>query len=161
VLERNRKVLFDIVARDAHPWTYRADFEREHPELLDRVRFHSVIFDEEKKALLRRCHMMAAPSHYESFGLMYVEAMAFGRAVIGCPVGGVPEIVTDGETGLLVKPDDEAALAEAILALADDRDRCAALGRAGRERFLSHFTAERMARETAEFYEAMMSQPRA
>jgi hypothetical protein len=157
VLGRNRKARFDIVARDVPPWTFRADFEREHPELLDRVTFHSRISDEEKKSLLRRCHMMVAPSRYESFGLMYVEAMAFGRAVIGCPVGGVPEIVADGQTGLLVKPDDEEALAEAILALAADPNRCAALGRAGRERFLSDFTAERMARETAAFYERVLS----
>jgi glycosyltransferase involved in cell wall biosynthesis len=100
--------------------------------------------------------MMVAPSHYESFGMMYVEAMAFGRATIGCPVGGVPEIVLDGRTGLLVKPDDEHALAEAILSLAADPQRCAAMGRAGYERFHERFTAERMAEETLTFYEAVL-----
>jgi glycosyltransferase involved in cell wall biosynthesis len=156
VLARDPRVRFDIVARDAPPWTFGADFRKRHPHLLDRLTFHSGITEDRKKELLRRCHMMVAPSHYESFGMMYVEAMAFGRATIGCPVGGVPEIVLDGRTGLLVKPDDEQALADAILSLAADPQRCAAMGRAGYERFLERFTVERMARETLELYESVL-----
>ena len=139
VLARNRRVRFNIVARDVPPWTFGADFRKSRPDLLDRVKFHSGITEDRKKELLRRCHLMVAPSHYESFGMMYVEAMAFGRATIGCPVGGVPEIVLDGQTGLLVRPDDEGALAEAILSLAADPQRCAAMGRAGYERFRERF----------------------
>jgi hypothetical protein len=156
VLARNPRIRFDIVARDVPPWTFGADFRKRHPHLLGRLKFYSRITEDQKKELLRRCHMMAAPSHYESFGLMYVEAMAFGRATIGCPVGGVPEIVLDGQTGLLVKPDDEQALAEAILSLAADPQRCAAMGRAGYERFRERFTVERMAQETLAFYESVL-----
>jgi len=155
VLARDPRVRFDIVARDVAPWTFGADFRKRRPDLLDRLKFHSGITEDRKKELLRRCHMMVAPSHYESFGMMYVEAMAFGRATIGCPVGGVPEIVLDGQTGLLVKPDDEQALAEAILSLAADPQRCAAMGRTGYERFRERFTVERMARETLAFYESV------
>ncbi len=156
VLARDRRVQFDIVARDVPPWTFGADFRKSRPDLLDRVKFHSAITEDRKKELLRRCRMMIAPSHYESFGMMFVEAMAFGRATIGCPVGGVPEIVLDGRTGLLVKPDDEGALAEAILSLAADPQRCAAMGQAGYERFRERFTAERMAEETLAFYESVL-----
>jgi glycosyltransferase involved in cell wall biosynthesis len=156
VLARDPRVRFDIVARDTPPWTFGADFRKRHPHLLDRLTFHSGITEDRKKELLRRCHMMVAPSHYESFGMMYVEAMAFGRATIGCPVGGVPEIVLDGRTGLLVKPDDEQALADAILSLAADPQRCAAMGRAGYERFRDHFTVERMAKETLAFYGSVL-----
>jgi glycosyltransferase involved in cell wall biosynthesis len=156
VLARDPRVRFDIVARDVPPWTFGADFRKSRPDLLDRVKFHSGITEDRKKELLRRCHMMVAPSHYESFGMMYVEAMAFGRATIGCPVGGVPEIVLDGRTGLLVKPDDERALAEAILSLAADPTRCARMGQAGYERFLERFTVERMARESLAFYQSVL-----
>jgi hypothetical protein len=157
VLARDARVRFDVVARDVAPWSFGADFRKRRRDLIDRVKFHSGITEERKKELLRGCHVMAAPSHYESFGMMYVEAMAFGRATIGCPVGGVPEIVLDGQTGLLVKPDDERALAEAILSLAADPQRCAAMGRTGYERFRERFTVERMARETLAFYESVLS----
>ena len=151
---------FDIVARDVAPWSFGADFRKSRPDLLDRVKFHPAITEERKKELLRGCHVMVAPSHYESFGMMYVEAMAFGRATIGCPVGGVPEIVQDGQTGLLVKPDDERALAKAILSLAADPQRCAAMGRAGYERFRERFTLERTAREMLAFYESVLENRR-
>lgn len=81
----------------------------------------------------------------EPFGLVNVEAMAMGKPVVAFAHGALPEIVADEETGLLVLPGDEAALAEAVIALLRDPAWRAAIGRAGRTRVEAHFTAEQMA----------------
>ena len=66
------------------------------------------------------CDLFVAPSRFESFGLVFVEAMRVGKAVIGCRAGGMPEVVADGLNGLLVEPGDPAGLADALVRLAGD-----------------------------------------
>ena len=94
---------------------------------------------------LRRWDLLVLPSRQEGFGLVLLEAMAAGRAVVATSQGGIPEVVDDGKTGLLVPPGDPVALAEALLALEQERERVIRLGRAARqsvqERFPSHRTA--------------------
>ena len=80
------------------------------------------------------------PSENEGFGRVVVEAMAMARAVVATAVGGVPEIVRDGETGILVPPAAPAALADAVRSLLDDPARAARLGAAGRARAESRFS---------------------
>ncbi len=96
--------------------------------------------------------IVVVPSLGEGFGMVALEAMERGRPVIASAVGGLPEIVVDGETGLVVPSGDAEALAEAIVALAGDLERAAAMGAAGRERALSEFTPERSARRIEELY---------
>jgi glycosyltransferase involved in cell wall biosynthesis len=90
-------------------------------------------------ALLADCDIVALPSHQENLPLSLIEGMAYGRAVIGTPVGAVADIVRPGETGLLVPPGDAAVLAAALKALIEDADLRARLGegamRLHRERF--------------------------
>ena len=83
------------------------------------------------------------PSHGEHFGRVLVEAMALGKPVVATDAGGVPEIVVDGETGLLVPPGDPPALAAAIARLVEDPAQRARLGEAGRRRATSEFSLER------------------
>src|SRR5262249_6320833 len=78
--------------------------------------------------------VFACPSSYEPLGIVNLEAMACGTAVVASRVGGIPEVVGDGETGLLVPPDDPGALAGALGALLAAPDRAAAMGRRGGER---------------------------
>ena len=78
--------------------------------------------------------------------------MERARPVIASAVGGLPEIVADGETGLVVPPADADALAQAIVALAGDLARAETMGAAGRERALSEFTPERCVQRTEELY---------
>jgi glycosyltransferase involved in cell wall biosynthesis len=87
--------------------------------------------------------IVVVPSLGEGFGMVALEAMERARPVIASAVGGLPEIVADGETGLVVEPGDAEALADAIVALAGDLDRAGAMGRAGRERAVQEFTPER------------------
>lgn len=75
---------------------------------------------------------MVMPSREEAFGVAVLEAAACGRPTIASRVGGVPEVIRDNETGLLVPPGDEAALAQALLRLVRDPETCRRMGEAGR-----------------------------
>jgi alpha-maltose-1-phosphate synthase len=107
--------------------------------------------------LLSHSTLFACPSVYEPLGIVNLEAMACGTAVVASKVGGIPEVVADGETGLLVPPDDPDALAESITALTRDRDRAKAMGAAGRERAQSQFDWGKIAGQTAELYRSVVA----
>lgn len=98
-------------------------------------------------------HTSIAP---EPFGRVLIEGMAMARPVVASAAGGVPEIVLDGETGLLVKPGDVEGFAAAILSLLQDPERAAALGRAGRRRVEERFTLQHHARQVQEVYAAVL-----
>ena len=97
----------------------------------DRVEFVGRLDDEAVAARLRESHVLAVPSRYEPFGMVYLEAMGFGCVPLATTVGGAGEFVRDGESGVLVPPDDPRAVAAALRDL-DDRDRLAAMGTAAR-----------------------------
>jgi alpha-maltose-1-phosphate synthase len=118
--------------------------------------------------VLSHATVFVCPSIYEPFGLVNLEAMACEVAVVASAVGGIPEIVVDGETGYLVPCDvaagetDAAAagrfaegLAERINALLADPDRASAFGRAGRQRVVDHFSWSSVAARTAELYRGL------
>ena len=102
--------------------------------------------------LLSHATVFACPSLYEPLGIVNLEAMACGTAVVASAVGGIPEVVSDGETGLLVPPDDPEALAIALNALLGDPARADAFGRAGRERAVAEFGWQAVAAQTASLY---------
>jgi glycosyltransferase involved in cell wall biosynthesis len=101
--------------------------------------------------------IVLVPSMGEGFGMVALEAMERGRAVVASAVGGLPEIVAAGETGLLVPPGDADALAEAIVGLARDPGRVRAFGLAGRARALASFSQERCTTRTEALYRAALS----
>ena len=101
---------------------------------------------------LTHAAVFAIPSIYEPLGIVNLEAMACGTAVAGSRTGGIPEVVADGETGLLVPPDDPQALAEALNALLRDPARARAMGQAGRKRAIAEFGWPAIAAQTAELY---------
>ena len=102
--------------------------------------------------LLTHATVFAIPSIYEPLGIVNLEAMACGTAVVGSRTGGIPEVVADGETGLLVPPGEPEPLAEALNALIRDPDRAAAMGRAGRKRAVTEFGWAAIAAQTAALY---------
>ncbi len=104
----------------------------------DRVRFAGRLSDAELADVLREGHVLAVPSRYEGFGIVYLEGMSFGLPAIASRAGGASDTVTDGETGVLVDPDDPAAVARALDRFAADPDRLAAMGRAARRRYEEH-----------------------
>jgi starch synthase len=102
--------------------------------------------------LLTHALVFACPSVYEPLGIVNLEAMACATAVVASRVGGIPEVVDDGVTGLLVPPDDPASLAEALNLLLRDPGRADAMGQAGRERAVGEFSWDAVAAQTAELY---------
>jgi starch synthase len=112
--------------------------------------------------LLSAATVFVCPSIYEPFGLVNLEAMACETAVVASRVGGIPEIVVEGETGELVDWDEtapqafEAGLAEKIGALLADPDRAARMGEAGRRRVLERFSWRTIADRTVELYRSLL-----
>jgi glycogen synthase len=101
--------------------------------------------------------VFVCPSIYEPFGLINLEAMACETPVVASAVGGIPEVVEDGRTGLLVPPGEPAALAEAIRWVLAHPDEGRALGRAGRRRVEERFTWARVAEQTESVYRAAVA----
>ncbi len=103
--------------------------------------------------------IFALPSIDEPFGRAVVEAMAVELPVIGTRSGGVPEIVVEGETGLLVQPGDPADLARALTRLVRDADVRRSMGKAGRARAADLFDVDRTAARVQAVYEEMLGRP--
>jgi glycosyltransferase involved in cell wall biosynthesis len=117
------------------------------------VRCVSGISDDDLAGLYAEAHVAVVPSLYEGFSLPAIEAMACGVPLVATTGGALPEVVgSDGETALLVEPDDGEALAGAIRRIMDDDALAARLGQGGRRRVLGRFTWEATARGTAEQY---------
>ena len=107
--------------------------------------------------VFERAEVVVVPSFGEGFGMVALEAMERGRPVIASSVGGLPEIVEEGVTGLLVPPGDAGALAAAIRELARDPGRTAEMGAAGRARALEAFSQERCTDRIDELYRAALA----
>lgn len=120
------------------------------------------------RQVLTHATVFVCPSVYEPFGLVNAEAMACGTAVVASAVGGIPEVVVDGETGLLVgfepRPDGSPAdparfasdLSSAIDELLADPGRATRMGAAGRLRVLEHFDWEGVAQRTVQLYRSLL-----
>ena len=114
-----------------------------------------VVFAGERAAddVLGELDVVALPSWTEGLPLVVLEAMAHARPVVATPVGGTPEVVLDGETGLLVPPRDPRALAAALQRLVDDADLRRRLGEAGKRRAVERFSAGAMTSRMLELYD--------
>jgi glycosyltransferase involved in cell wall biosynthesis len=106
----------------------------------------------------RSAEVIVMPSRWEGFPLVALEAMRAGLAIIATNVGGLPEIVEDGETGLLIPPNDAGALVEAIRSL--DSERLKQMGLAAAERFSRRWTSEASHRLLSDLYRRTMRRPR-
>ena len=134
----------------------RRDLERlsQRLGLTDRIDFMGWISEEEKHRMLCECRMFVIPSVHEAYGMVAAEAMSYGKPVIASNTGGLPEVV--GDAGMLIPPQDEKALAEAISSLDGDAEKRLAMGRAARER-MKAFSWDEMARRTGVLYSELVS----
>jgi glycosyltransferase involved in cell wall biosynthesis len=143
----------------------RTELEQTARQLGISDRFHLFGFRRDVPDLMRAIDVMCLPSHREPFGLVYVEAALAEKPVIACNAGGAPEIITQGENGLLVPPPPTAcangenipALAEAILAILTNRDQAATMGRRGRQQALDRFGWPTYLKNLHELYDRVVS----
>jgi glycosyltransferase involved in cell wall biosynthesis len=136
------------------------EFCESHPELVaTRVLAPGRITEYELDRLYRECSALVAPSRYESFGLMYVEAFARCKPVIGCRAGGIPEVVREGETGFLVAPGSVDELIAAMVRLAESPGLRREMGRRARSDFESRFSDRMMAERSIALYQQHVGPP--
>jgi glycosyltransferase involved in cell wall biosynthesis len=121
----------------------------------DRITFAG--FREDVPSLIAGMDVFVLPSLNEGLGRVLIMAMALGKPIVATRVGGVPELLDEGEAGLLVPPGDPAALADAISSLLVDPARAKALGEAGRRRAL-RYSAESMLHALAKLYREVMDE---
>jgi teichuronic acid biosynthesis glycosyltransferase TuaC len=106
--------------------------------------------------VMAACDVFSMPSFEEPFGLVFLEAMAMKRPVIGVNNGGTPEVVEHGKAGLLSEPWNVEELSRNIVTLLRDPALRASMGAYGRSRVLDYFNAERMAADAGNAYAAVL-----
>ncbi len=121
----------------------------------DHVRFAGSV--EDGAAVLSQMDIFVLPSHMEGMSNSLLEAMAAGKPIVATNVGGNPEVVVDGKTGLLVPPKNPKALARAILRLLANPGLARSLGEAGRVRVESEFTLEKMVARMEALYDRLLA----
>lgn len=121
----------DVVGPEADPgYAARVRAQVYEKGLSDRIRFRGALDDEALKGALEESHVLAVPSSYEGFGIVYMEGMGFGLPALATTSGAASETIRHGENGFLIAPGDAAGLGRHVMRLAQDR---ALLGRMGLE----------------------------
>jgi sugar transferase (PEP-CTERM/EpsH1 system associated) len=126
-------------------------FKVESLKLEGKVQFMG--FRNDIPEILSRFNVFALSSLTEGISISLLEAMASSKPVVATNVGGNPEVVVDGETGILVPPKEPERIAEAIIKILSDRDMAKRMGEAGRKTVEEKFSLERMVKEYQEIYE--------
>jgi len=123
----------------------------------DLITFPGFVRESEKPLYFKAADVFVLPSYDEIFGIVNLEAMACETPVVATRVGGIPEIVKDGENGLLVPPKDPDALADAIIYLLENEDVRKKMGKNAREK-VKNYSWERIAEMTEEVYKSLIEQ---
>jgi len=123
----------------------------------DRVTVLGPVDQTDLLAWYRKVDVVVVPTlNYESFSYTCAQAMAAGLPVVASRVGGIPETIEDGKSGLLIEPGDSTGLAEAVVRLLKDRPLRHRLGRAARDKSRTDFAADKVARQTLEVYASVL-----
>lgn len=158
ILSKFKDVDFEILGID-HKNHYYNEFKKSVSiEILNRVSFKGRVNDEVLKRAYNDCDIFVAPSRYESFGLVYIEAMSYGKPVIGAKVGGVAEIIDDYENGLFFELENPQDLADKIIFLINNKDIRSKLGFSARQKIENYFTKEILSSKSINYYESLLVQ---
>lgn len=134
---------------------YQNSFIKNNPSDAGNVTFLGEITHDQKVEEYMNCDIFAAPSLYESFGLIYIEAMSFGKPVIGCRAGGTIEVIKDKEVGYLIEPGSVDELSESISRLVTHPELRIQMGEAAQRRVKALFTADIMAEKSYRMLESI------
>lgn len=137
--------------------TYKDYFLSKYNEFSERVIFEGYISDEEIIDRYSNCDIFIAPSRFESFGLIFLEAMIFSKPVIGTNIGGIPEVVENGVSGILIENENSEDLKNSLIKLIENKDIRENMGKNGRRIYEEKFTAEIMANKFIDYYKNILS----
>jgi glycosyltransferase involved in cell wall biosynthesis len=142
-----------------HGVNYPEAFRLRHPSVADRVSFDGYVTERELHERYAGAHLLLHPAWYESFGLIFLEAMRAGLPTVAWKTGGAVEVFPDGRAdgAVLVEPGDADGFVDVVRELATDSDARSAIGRCARARFETRFPLQRMATETGAFYEGVVA----
>jgi glycosyltransferase involved in cell wall biosynthesis len=143
-------VHYVIVGSDDSDYADRLKRLAHELKIADRV--HIVGFQDPVQPFLAALDLYVHPALMEGFGIAVVEAMAMGKAVVATTTGGIPEVVTQGVTGLLVPPGDAKLLAETVVLLLEDRTRREQMGLCGKTRAQERFSLDAYVAQMEQLY---------
>jgi glycosyltransferase involved in cell wall biosynthesis len=146
-----------IVGKGDKNYQYKLDLLVKNLNLEDNIEFLG--FQEDVNSVLSRFEIFVLPSIREGFGIVLLEAMAMKKAVVASRVGGIPEIVQDGRTGLLVPPGNSIAIADAIHRLIENESLRHQFEKAGYDRICQDFSRQKMIEEISTVYTRLAHQP--
>ena len=157
ILSGNKKITLDIVGNDIPQAPgdilFKEYFSKTvNKNLQKRVRFHGYVTNAKVKNFYKYCDVLIAPSRYESFGLIYLEAFSYGKPVIGTKAGGIPEVVKNNKTGLLVGINNSKEIAKAVLKIFENINLRKELGENAFKDVRTNFTVDRMVDKTLDIY---------
>ena len=152
------EISFTLAGPAGDPSIRRA-FEEQatEPAVRDAVRFLGAVSDAELARLYTEADLVCAPSRYESHGVVLIEAMMYGKAIVTCDAGGIGEVVQPDHQALVVTPGDSAELARCLRRLAADPELRSELGRAGRLTYEDRFAASSVTSQMEAFIERVVT----
>ncbi|RZL50487.1 MAG: glycosyltransferase family 1 protein [Pedobacter sp.] len=154
VIQKCQDVIFEIIGKDPMN-EYENPFRTINDDTVNRkVYFKGMLENDAVQKSYAECDIFVAPSRYESFGLIYIEAMSYGKAVIGCNVGGVPEIIQHEFNGLFAETQDYISLSDTLIKLIENKEFRYKLGKNARKTVEDRFSGETLAINSMKYYEA-------
>ena len=131
--------------------TYKAKFK----ECSEFLNYLGWVTGEEKNRYLNECGILVLPSYYEGFPVSIIEAMLRKSAVIATNVGGIPDIINDGQDGILIEPKDPVALKNALMSLINDKEKAKILGQKGKEKVKKYYSVEKNIDKLMSIYKSL------
>ena len=162
ILSSNSNVEFNIVGKPSHLLSngqnYQEAFTSQYSSQpwFSKVRFLGQVDDNHLNQLYANCDIFVAPSRFESFGLIFLEAMRFSKPVIGCNAGGMAEIIRDGENGLLAEPNSVESLTNTLKELINDPKLRQSMASKARQIFEKEYTLTAMADRYEKYFNRIL-----
>lgn len=154
IIRKNSAIRFKIIGSD--PMDLKKSYKSN--ELFnDNVQFLGNVSSSVLEDKLKECDIFVAPSRYESFGIVFIEAMKFSKPVVGTNIGGIPDIILNNKNGYLIEPESIEALVNAVIKLAESVELRKVMGKEGRKRVVDLFSTNAMCTQSINYYQSILS----
>ena len=154
IIRKNSTIRFKIIGSD--PMNLKESYKSN--ELFnDYVQFLGNVSSSVLEDKFKECDIFVAPSRYESFGIVFIEAMKFSKPVVGTNIGGIPDIILNNKNGYLIEPESVEALVNAVLKLAESVELRKVMGKEGRKRVVDLFSTNAMCTQSINYYQSILS----